>query len=84
MSNKTSVERFSTIARFELLADGRSFKVAQVASDFLELEVPTDIAPGPAVLVIRVDESEEIRRDISLPQGASARSPQVQISRPQR
>jgi hypothetical protein len=81
MSSETSVDRFSTVAEFELLIAGRSYRVAQVAPDFLFLDTTAEIAPGPGVLVIRVD-GQEIRREILLPLGSEAGSLRVQISRP--
>jgi hypothetical protein len=80
MASETSVPRYSTVADFELLVDGRSYKVAQVAPDFLLLENPAEIAPGGAVLVIRV-EGQEIRRQINLPTGASPKAVRVKIAR---
>jgi hypothetical protein len=80
MSSDTSVQRFSTVADFDLLVNGRSYKVAQVAADFLLLDKATAIPPGPGVLVIRV-EGEEIRRAIELPIGASEKTDRVEIRR---
>jgi hypothetical protein len=80
MSSDTSVQRFSTVADFDLLINGQSYKVAQVAPDFLLLDKATAIPPGPAVLVIRV-EGEEIRRAIELPAGASEETDRVEIRR---
>jgi hypothetical protein len=80
MSSQTSVDRFSTVADFELVAAGRSYSVAQVARDFIILETAVEIAPGPATLVIRVN-GEELRRDIELPDGANRSSERVRIVR---
>jgi hypothetical protein len=80
MSSDISVERFSTIADFELLAAGHSYQVAQVASHFLVLREAADIPPGEAELIIRV-EGEELRRRIVLPAGASISSDWVNIER---
>jgi|HubBroStandDraft_6_1064221.scaffolds.fasta_scaffold2045906_1 hypothetical protein len=80
MSSETSVQRFSTVADFDLVVNGRSYKVAQVAPDFLLLDKGTAIPPGPGVLVIRV-EGEEIRRAIELPIGASEETDRVEIRR---
>jgi hypothetical protein len=80
MSSDTSVQRFSTVAHFDLVVNGRSYRVAQVARDFVLLDKPTAIPPGPGVLVIRV-EGEEIRRNIELPAGASAETDRVEIRR---
>jgi hypothetical protein len=80
MSSDTSIQRFSTVAHFDLLTNGRSYKVAQVAPDFLLLDRATAIPAGPGVLVIRV-EGEEIRRAIELPTGASEETDRVEIRR---
>jgi hypothetical protein len=80
MSSDTSIQRFSTVADFDLLINGRSYKVAQVAPDFLLLDKATAIPPGPGVLVIRV-EGQEIRRAIELPSGASEEADRVEIRR---
>ncbi len=81
MSSDTSVQRFSTVADFDLVVNGRTHKVAQVAPDFLLLETATEIPPGHGVLVIRVEGSQEIRRAIELPVGASQETNRVQIRR---
>jgi hypothetical protein len=81
MSSEISVQRFSTVAAFDLVVNGRSYKLAQVAPNFLLLDKATAIAPGPGVLVIRV-EGEEIRRAIELPLGASEKTDRVEIRRP--
>lgn len=62
------------------MINGRSYKVAQVARDFLLLDKPTAIPAGPGVLIIRV-EGEEIRRTVELPAGASEQSDRVEIRR---
>ena len=78
-SVKTPV-RYSTIAQFELVRGGRSYKVAQVASDFIIFAQPESLPAGEADLYIRV-EQEELHRRIRLPQGASASDPVVPIER---
>ena len=80
MSSQTSVDRRSTVADFELLAAGRSYAVAQVASDFLILDIPAEIPPGAAALIIRA-EGRELRRDLELPDGADRASTHVRITR---
>jgi len=80
MSSDTSVQRFSTVAHFELVVNGRSYKVAQVAPEFLLLDNATAIPPARGVLIIRV-EGEEIRRAIELPVGASEETNRVPIRR---
>jgi hypothetical protein len=80
MVSDASVQRFSTVADFDLFINGRSYKVAQVAPGFLLLDKGTAIPPGPGVLVIRV-EGQEIRRTIELPVGASEETDRIEIRR---
>ena len=72
--------RYSTIASFELVYGGRSYKVAQVASDFIIFAQPESLPAGEADLYIRVEE-ETLHRRTRLPQGASASDPVVPIER---
>jgi hypothetical protein len=72
--------RYSTIASFELVCDGRPYEVAQVASTFIILKDPQSLPAGEADLYIRVDE-EKLHRRIRLPQGASESDPIVPIER---
>jgi hypothetical protein len=72
--------RYSTIASFELVCGGRSYKVAQVASEFIIFAEPQSLPAGEADLYIRV-EQEELRRRIRLPRGASPTDPIVPIER---
>lgn len=80
MPKQTSIDRFSSVADFELLANGQSYGVVQVASDFLILESPQQIPPGDAELIIRVD-GEVIHRRIALPQGVTPEMGRVRILR---
>ena len=65
MSSDTSIERFSTVADFDLVVNGRSYKVAQVAPDFLLLDTATEIPPGHGVLVIRVEGARKFAEPLS-------------------
>jgi hypothetical protein len=47
--------------------------------DYLLLDAPADHPPGPASILLRVDQSER-RWDIRLPDGISAASKRVAIS----
>lgn len=80
MATETSVDRFSKVADFELIVGENSYSVWEVAPTFIVLDPPTDIPPGEAVLIIRVD-GEEIRREIQLPQGADRSSRRTPIVR---
>jgi hypothetical protein len=81
MSHDTSLDRFSTVAEFELLTKGTIYAVAQVAPGFLILDKPNGIPVGPATLIIRT-EGEEIRRDVTVLSSAES-STRVEISREQ-
>ena len=58
---------------------GHSIPVAQLGPDFLLLDAPADHPPGPASILLRVDQSER-RWDIHLPKSISAASKRVAIS----
>ena len=59
---------------------GHSIPVAQLGPDFLLLDAPADHPPGPASILLRVDQSER-RWDVRLPNGISATSKRVNASR---
>lgn len=80
MSTDLSLDRHSSVADFQLLVQGQSYDVVQVAPEFLILATPTEIPPGPAELVIRL-EGRETRRRLTLPDGASRGSARVGIRR---
>ena len=69
----------SAEVRISLLLRGHSIPVAQLGPGFLLLDAPTDHPPGPASIVLRVDQSER-RWDIRLPNGISAASKRVAIT----
>ena len=58
---------------------GHSIPVAQLGPDFLLLDAPADHAPGPASILLRVDQSEQ-RWDVRLPNGISSVSKRVAIT----
>ncbi|MFQ5730419.1 MAG: hypothetical protein ACE5KM_00545 [Planctomycetaceae bacterium] len=76
-----STDRYSKLADFELVVAGQSYPVAQVARDFILLDSPTAIPPGPAALLIRVEGEEEIRREIEVLPGSDGESRRVAIRR---
>jgi hypothetical protein len=69
----------SADVRICLLFNGHSIPVAQLGPDFLLLDAPADHPPGPASIVLRVDQSER-RWDVSLPNGISSASKRVAIT----
>jgi hypothetical protein len=80
MTEQTSTNRYSTIADFELIANGDSYPLVEIGPDFVVLKVAHEIPPGEVELIIRVD-GKVIRRQIFLPNGASATSREVSIRR---
>jgi hypothetical protein len=62
-----------------LIFRGHSIPVAQLGPGFLLIDAPSDHPPGPASIVLRVDESER-RWDVHLPDGISAASKRVAIT----
>ena len=69
----------SADVRISLMFRGHSIPVAQLGPDFLLLDVPADHAPGPASILLRVDQSEQ-RWDVLLPNGISSASKRVAIA----
>lgn len=76
----TTPARYSTIASFELVFGGRSYKVAQVACDFIIFAQAESLPGGEGDLYIRV-EQEELHRRIRQPRGASESDAIVPIER---
>ena len=69
----------SADVRISLMFSGHSIPVAQLGPDFLLLDAPADHPPGPASILLRVDQSER-RWDVRLPNGISAASKRVAIT----
>ena len=69
----------SADVRISLMFGGHSIPVAQLGPGFLLLDAPADHPPGPASILLRVDQSEQ-RWDVRLPNGISATSKRVAIS----
>ena len=68
----------SADVRIQLILHGSSIPVAQLGPDFLLLDAPCDHPPGPASIVLRVDQTED-RWNVRLPDGISADSERVAI-----
>jgi len=66
MSTDTSVDRYSFVATFELIADGQSIKLAQIAPDFVILDRPVHVAPGSAELIIHFSDRPDQLREIEV------------------
>ena len=73
-------EGYSTIADFKLIANGTTYDVGQVSSNFIIMAHPVEIPPCEAELIITV-EGDERRRQVRLPNGASSDSDWVVITR---
>ena len=69
----------SADVRISLLFNGHSIPVAQLGPDFILLDALSDYPPGPASIVLCVDQSER-RWDVRLPAGISAGSKRVPIT----
>jgi hypothetical protein len=69
----------SADVRTSLMFRGHSIPVAQLGPGFLLLDAPADHPPGPASIVLRVEQSER-RWDIRLPNGISAASKREAIT----
>ena len=69
----------SADVRITLMFNGHSIPVAQLGPDFLLLDAPADHPPGPASILLRVDQSER-RWEVRLPDGISATSKRVAIT----
>jgi hypothetical protein len=69
----------SADVRISLMFRGHSIPVAQLGPGFLLLDAPADHPPGPASIVLRVDQSER-RWDIRLCDGISSASKRVAIT----
>ncbi|MBI1313663.1 hypothetical protein GC176_20415 [bacterium] len=67
MSLDLSVDRHSTVAYFDLAAGGRTYRVAQIAPDFVILDRPDDPPkPGEAELTIRSEGRSPVHRQIEV------------------
>jgi hypothetical protein len=75
----TSHGGHSADVRISLIFSGHSIPVAQLGPDFLLLDAPAAHPPGPASIVLRVDQTER-RWDVHLPDGISAASKRVAIT----
>ena len=82
MAGTTSVDAYSFVATFELVASGQSWSLSQIAPEFVILRQPATVPPGPAELVTHFDDRPELRQQIEVV-GPSDRNPdQLVIRRP--
>jgi hypothetical protein len=69
----------SAQVKMRLLVSGLSIPVAQMGPDFVLLESPVNHSPGPARVVLQVDQSER-SWNVHLPHGISAGTKRVAIA----
>ena len=65
----------------QLVVDGKSLPIAQMGPDFLFLDKIIDHPPGEATIVFSVEGHDERRWQVRLPEGISADSQRVVISK---
>jgi hypothetical protein len=63
----------SSVITLTLEVNGHSIEVDQSGPDFLLLRRPVELAPGEAVLVTTIDNTE-VRSPVNLPDGAGSGS----------
>ncbi len=64
MLQKAAVSRYSSVVDLRLvLADGQIYPLSQIGPDFVILESPRTLPPGPATIVMVLDGNER-RTDI--------------------
>lgn len=80
MSTDLSLGRRSSVADFELIVAGKTYKPVQIAAEFVILDRAADFPAGPATLIVRLDGEERIT-EITLPDGATTASAEFRISR---
>ena len=64
---------YSATIRLELLVDGRSIQLSQIAPEFVIFSQPTELPPCTGVVLMHVDEAER-RWKVELPIGATPAS----------
>ena len=62
---------YSAVIRLELLVDGRSLPLAQIAPDVIVFAQPTELPPCNAVILMYVDDVER-QWKVILPAGATS------------
>ncbi len=62
-----------------LLVNGRSIGITHMGPDFLLVESPTDLPPGEASIMLKVDDSES-QWKVRLPEGMSKTSKRVPLA----
>ncbi|HET6884358.1 MAG TPA: hypothetical protein VFI31_29670 [Pirellulales bacterium] len=74
-----STHGHSADVQLHLLADGRLVPLAKLGPNRCVLREPTELPPGSAEIVVRVDDDEQ-RWTVFLPHGAALSTSHVEIS----
>ena len=80
MADLLSIGGHSAIVNMRLQVNGSTIRILQMGHDFLFLESPIDHLPTDASIVMQIDDSEKCW-DVRLPDGISAHSERVTISK---
>ena len=70
MPEQLSTERYSAVVELQLVAQGKSYPLAQIGPDFVIFKTPVELAPCDATIIMHVD-GEERRWSVTLPDGAT-------------
>ncbi len=65
----------------QLIVDGTSLSIGQMAPDFLLIDETIDHLPGEATIVLAVEGSEERRWQVRLPEGLAVGRERVAIAK---
>jgi len=79
MIAERNYDAHSAQVEMRLIINGSSISIAQMGPDFLLIEGRHDHPPGPATIVLQVDDTER-RWQVNLPDGISKASTRVALS----
>ena len=80
MPEQLSTDRYSAEVELQLVAQGKSYPLAQIGPDFVIFKTPVELAPCDATIIMHVD-GEERRWAVALPDGATRDSDLVKTQR---
>ena len=80
MPEQLSTDRYSAVVELQLVAQGKSYPLAQIGPDFVIFKTPLNLAPCDATIIMHVD-GEERRWPVALVDGATRDSDVVKIAR---
>ena len=78
MPEQLSTERYSAVVELQLLAQGKSYPLAQIGPDFVIFKTRVDLQRCDATIIMHVD-GKERRWPVSLVDGATRDSDVVKI-----